>query len=167
MSNHVASAFGGQLGISNVIDFINKGGNVLLATSSEISDAIRDLTYEFSADFDEAGTSVIDHFHSTADDPTLIAASKFVGNDVAVPTFVREGPPVLFRGVGHRLTSKNPLMQPILTGEKTCYSYDKEDQDPVEGSPIVGNAVVLVSALQARNNARVVFAGSVDMFSDK
>ena len=30
-----------------------------------------------------------------------------------------------------------------------------------------GKGTVLVAGLQARNNARVVFAGSIDMFSDK
>ena len=32
---------------------------------------------------------------------------------------------------------------------------------------IIGKGTVLVAGLQARNNARVVFAGSIDMFSDK
>ena len=32
---------------------------------------------------------------------------------------------------------------------------------------ITGKGTVLVAGLQARNNARVVFAGSIDMFSDK
>ena len=32
---------------------------------------------------------------------------------------------------------------------------------------ISGKGTVLVAGLQARNNARVVFAGSIDMFSDK
>ncbi|TPX66250.1 dolichyl-diphosphooligosaccharide---protein glycotransferase [Spizellomyces sp. 'palustris'] len=161
------ATFGGQLGVGNVLDFIDKGGNVLVATSSDISDAIRDLTYEFSADFDEAGSAVIDHFHAVNDDHTLIAASDFIGNDVAVPPVVKQGPPVLFRGVAHRLTGKNPLAQPLLVGAPTAYSYEANDQNPVEVNLIVGKEVVLVSSLQARNNARVVFAGSVDMFSDK
>ena len=31
----------------------------------------------------------------------------------------------------------------------------------------VGKGTVLVAAMQARNNARVVFSGSIDMFSDE
>ena len=31
----------------------------------------------------------------------------------------------------------------------------------------VGKSTVLIAALQARNNARVVFSGSLDFFSDK
>ena len=32
---------------------------------------------------------------------------------------------------------------------------------------LLGKGCVLVAGLQARNNARVVFAGSIDMFSDR
>ncbi|KAI8821030.1 Dolichyl-diphosphooligosaccharide--protein glycosyltransferase subunit WBP1 [Fimicolochytrium jonesii] len=161
-------SLGGELSISHVIDFVNKGGNVLLATSSSITEAVRDVAYEFSADFDDSGTAVIDHFNAVDEDPTLIAASSFPDKNIkAVSAAVRNGGPVLFRGVGHRLTGKNPLMQPILIGAPTTYSYLKDDDEPLEGGPLVGNGLVLVSGLQARNNARVVFAGSVDMFSDE
>lgn len=150
-----------------MLDFINKGGNVLLAASSNVSEAIRDFAYEFSADFDPAGTAVADHFLGEEDDPARIAASRFVGNDVVVTKDVKHGPPVLFRGVGHRLTGKNPLVQPLLIGAPTTYSYDTTDDEPIDGSPLAGSTLVLVSALQARNNARVVFSGSVEMFSDR
>jgi oligosaccharyltransferase complex subunit beta len=57
---------------------------------------------------------------------------------------------------------------PILTAARTSYAYDtKEDfvyaQDPWSA----GTQMHLVSALQARNNARVTIAGSVDMFSNE
>ncbi|KAJ3008807.1 hypothetical protein HKX48_008331 [Thoreauomyces humboldtii] len=159
--------FGGELGVANLLEFVNKGGNVLLAASSSISEAIRDFAYEFSVDFDESGTGVIDHFHKAdASDATLVAASSFVGNKVAVPHTVSSGAPVLFRGVGHRLTGKNVLMQPLLTGSPTAYAYDLADREVLEGAPLIGSGLVYVSAVQARNNARVVFAGSVEMFSD-
>ncbi|KAJ3170531.1 hypothetical protein HDU88_008431 [Geranomyces variabilis] len=159
-------SFGGQLGVGTLLEFVNKGGNVLIAASSQISEAIRDFAYEFSADFDEAGSAVYDHFSKAdgSDDGTLIAASNFGRTSSAIPTGLA---PVLFRGVGHRLTGKNPLMQPLLMGSPTTYAFEIADTDAVEGQPLLGDGLVLVSAIQARNNARVTFAGSVDMFGDE
>ncbi|KAI8904926.1 Dolichyl-diphosphooligosaccharide--protein glycosyltransferase subunit WBP1 [Powellomyces hirtus] len=161
-------SFGGELGIGNLMEFVSKGGNVLIAASSQISEAIRDFAYEFSVDFDESGSGVQDHFLKIEqDDPTLISVSNgFVGNSVAVAPSVAKGPPILFRGVGHRLTGKNPLIQALLVGAPTTFASEIADKDVLEGSLLVGKDVVLVSALQARNNARVTFAGSVEMFSD-
>ncbi|KAJ3279198.1 hypothetical protein HK104_001661 [Borealophlyctis nickersoniae] len=159
--------FGGELGVGAVLDFINKGGNVLVAATSDMSEAIRDLSVEFSVDFDDSDTAVIDHFLASDDDHTLVAASNFAENDIAVPKSVKEGGPVLFRGVGHKLSGKNPLIRPLLVGAPTTYSYEPHDVGTVAGNSFIGSNVVLVSALQARNNARVVFAGSLEMFSDK
>ncbi|KAJ3161354.1 hypothetical protein HDU86_007136 [Geranomyces michiganensis] len=159
-------SFGGELGVGTLLEFVNKGGNVLIAASSKISEAIRDFAYEFSADFDEAGSAVFDHFNqaeNSDENGTLVAASNFGRTSSAIPTGLA---PVLFRGVGHRLTGKNPLMQPLLVGAPTTYAYEVADTDAVEGQPLLGEGLVLVSALQARNNARVVFTGSVDMFGD-
>ncbi|RKO91975.1 Dolichyl-diphosphooligosaccharide--protein glycosyltransferase subunit WBP1, partial [Blyttiomyces helicus] len=158
-------AFGGELGVGAVIEFINSGGNVLLAGSSSISEAIRDLSIEFSVDFDEQGTAVTDHASHVGDDHNLvIARSRPAPLHPASPS--ASAGPVLFRGVGHRLTGKNPLVQPILVGEPSSYSFETRESVRLEGSPLLGSGIALVSALQARNNARVVFSGSADLFSD-
>ncbi|KAJ3041658.1 hypothetical protein HDV00_008935 [Rhizophlyctis rosea] len=159
------SKFGGSLGVGAVLEFIDKGGNVLVATSSDISEAVRDLAIEFSADFDDRGTAVIDHFLASGDDHTLIGSSHIVSSPISKE--LGSIPPVLFRGVAHRLTGKNPLAKALLTGAATTYSYEPRGSDSIAGSPIVGTDVTLVSALQARNNARVVFSGSAELFSDK
>ncbi|KAJ3089857.1 hypothetical protein HK102_005314 [Quaeritorhiza haematococci] len=179
----VFKGFGGDLSVASIIDFINHGGNVLVATSSSVSEFIRDLSIEFSADFDERNTAVFDHFNqvlaSSSSSGPVIASSEFVGNDVALLPRSADGsgiskkediPPVLFRGVAHRITGKNPLITALLVGSATSYSFDvneSEDTAVHPESPFVGHKVALVSALQARNNARVVFAGSSDMFSDE
>jgi len=47
-----------------------------------------------------------------------------------------------------------------------CTSY--EPDMAIDDFPLaVGTNTLLVAALQARNNARVVFVGSIDFFSDK
>lgn len=59
----------------------------------------------------------------------------------------------------------NPLVLPILTGSSTTYSYAL-DNDITDFPHAVGKNTVLVGGLQARNNARVVISGSIDLFSN-
>lgn len=101
------------------------------------------------------------------------AFSPLSGN-VVVPKSVASSS-VVFKGVGHKLTGKNQLAFPILQAASTAYSYDLEDASTAAESDdastaikpmLVGKKTVLVSALQARNNARVVVSGSLDMFTD-
>ncbi|KAI9096573.1 Dolichyl-diphosphooligosaccharide--protein glycosyltransferase subunit WBP1 [Phlyctochytrium arcticum] len=157
--------FGGDLGIGGLLDFVNTGGNILLAASSDISEPLRDFAYEFSVDFDPAGSAVQDHFHAVHHDAGLFLATKHVGSDAIIPKSARG--PILFRGVGHRVTKKNQLVQPLLVASSTAFSFVADGKEELTGDILLGNEIALVSAMQARNNARVVFAGSVDMFSDK
>ncbi|NXF11380.1 OST48 glycosyltransferase, partial [Smithornis capensis] len=59
----------------------------------------------------------------------------------------------------------NPLVLDILTGSSTSYSFFPDK--PITQYPhAVGRNTLLIAGLQARNNARVVFSGSLDFFSD-
>ncbi|OTF79182.1 hypothetical protein BLA29_009140, partial [Euroglyphus maynei] len=60
---------------------------------------------------------------------------------------------------------KNTLVLDVLKGTSTCYSHNPL-KDITEYPHVVGKNTILISALQARNNARVVFVGSLDFFSD-
>ena len=60
----------------------------------------------------------------------------------------------------------NPLVLSVLHASSTSYSYQADL--PVDDYPLaVGTNTLLIAALQARNNARVVFVGSLDFFSDE
>nr|KAJ3420705.1 hypothetical protein HK105_005359 [Polyrhizophydium stewartii] len=163
-----APSFGGALKIGNLVDFVNAGGNVLLTASSEVSEAVRDFAYEFTADFDEPGTAVIDRFNSVGTDPTRVLSSAFSPSaSNVVSDAIRSGPPVLFKGVAHKLSGKNPLSFSVLSASSAAFAYDPTDKQRLIKDPLAGHAISLISAFQARNNARVVFAGSADMFSDE
>ncbi|KAJ3119618.1 hypothetical protein HK100_000233 [Physocladia obscura] len=161
---------------AKVIDFVNRGGNVLVAASSQVSETIRDIAIELSADFDEKGNSVFDSFNSPVKGKSdIISAKKFTGEHIIIPPTLqgqisRGELPLLFRGVGHRLTGKNPLIIPVLVGNPTSFSYldsTKGKAAPLTPGSLVGSSLVLISAFQARNNARVVFSGSVDLFKNE
>ena len=55
--------FGGQLDVEEITNFIDGGGNVLVAANSDIGEPLRDLASECGIEFDEEGTAVIDHLH--------------------------------------------------------------------------------------------------------
>ncbi|CAB1427274.1 unnamed protein product [Pleuronectes platessa] len=160
--------FGGNINVETITAFIDGGGNVLVAANSDIGDPLRELGSECGIEFDEEKTSVIDHHNYDASDPgehTLIVASP--ENLLKAPTIVGKptGKPVLFKGVGMVADPENPLVLDILTGSSTAYSFFPDR--PISQYPhAVGKNTLLIAGLQARNNARVVFSGSLDFFSD-
>ncbi|XP_020778056.2 dolichyl-diphosphooligosaccharide--protein glycosyltransferase 48 kDa subunit [Boleophthalmus pectinirostris] len=159
--------FGGNINVETITSFID-GGNVLVAASSDIGDPLRELGSECGIEFDEEKTAVIDHHNYDVSDPgehTLIVADP--ENLLKAPTIVGKptNKPVLFKGVGMVADPENPLVLDILTGSSTSYSYFPDR--PVSQYPhAVGKNTLLIAGLQARNNARVVFSGSLDFFSD-
>ncbi|ELU08378.1 hypothetical protein CAPTEDRAFT_181863 [Capitella teleta] len=161
--------FGGSIDVQAITNFIDGGGNVMVAGSSLIGEPIRDLASECGVEFDEEGTSVIDHLNYdvsdqgkhtllVADAANLIKSSMLVGDTNSAP--------ILFRGVGMAADSQNPLLLSVLHASSTAYSFNP-DEAVTEYPHAVGKNTLLITALQARNNARVLFFGSLDMFSDE
>lgn len=60
----------------------------------------------------------------------------------------------------------NPLVLDILHASWTAYSFNP-DEKITEYPHAVGQNTLLIAGLQARNNARVLFFGSLDLFSDE
>jgi len=161
--------FGGSVDVQAITNFIDAGGNVLVAASSNIGEAIRDLASECGIEFDEGKTSVIDHLNYDVSDPgrhTLIVADP--QNLIASPTMVglMKVNPILFRGVGMTADAENPLVLDVLHASWTAYSFNP-DEKITEYPHAVGQNTLLIAGLQARNNARVLFFGSLDFFSDE
>jgi len=161
--------FGGKLDAGQVIDFIDEGHNVLIAASSHLSPNIREIAKECGVYYDEEGANVIDHLYYDESDSdgghTLIVADDFIDSTVILGKDKHD--PILFRGVGQEIDDNhNPLLQRVLTASP--YSYSHSLKKIIKKTPtITGKRTTLVSALQAKNNARVVFSGSLDLFSNK
>eukprot|EP01097_Dermamoeba_algensis_P008158 TRINITY_DN52_c0_g1_i1.p1 TRINITY_DN52_c0_g1~~TRINITY_DN52_c0_g1_i1.p1 ORF type:complete len:436 (-),score=131.09 TRINITY_DN52_c0_g1_i1:171-1478(-) len=158
--------FAPKISVASVVEFIDEGKNVLLATDTEVGDAVRNLGEELGVEFDEEETNVIDHFNyhpSDTLDHTLLVATP--AKNVTLFAGVQ---PVLFRGVGHTLSNENNgLNIPFLHGASTAYSFFLDKPVGKRAPKILGSKSQLVSALQARNNARAVISGSLELFSDK
>lgn len=74
--------------------------------------------------------------------------------------------PLLYRGTGLIADRENPLVLEILSASSSAYSHNPDE--PVTEYPhATGKNTLLIAGLQARNNARVVFSGSLDFFSDE
>lgn len=161
--------FGGDLNVDKVAEFIDNGGNVLVAGSSATGEALRELATECGFEVDEEGAAVIDHLnHDVSDqgDHTTIVASpaNLISSSIVVGD--KNVAPLLYRGTGLLADRENSLVLQLLTADSSAYSYIPENAIK-EYPHAVGRGTLLIAALQARNNARVVFSGSLYFFSDE
>ena len=161
--------FGGVLNVETLTDFIDGGGNVLIAGSSQCGYVLRELASECGFEVDEEGASVIDHMNydvSDAGHHTTIVADPSNLIDAPVIVGSKSVAPLLYRGTGLIADVDNPLVLRLLSASSSAYSYNPDS--PVKEYPhAVGKSTLLIAALQARNNARVLCSGSLYFFSDE
>ncbi|KAJ2750102.1 oligosaccharyl transferase glycoprotein complex, beta subunit, partial [Coemansia nantahalensis] len=157
-----AKRLGAGLTAQSFVRFVEDGGNLLVAGSSDMSDLGRKLAAQFGVDFEKHGTRAVDHSHHLApSDHSVVAASRLAAVPAVLSPQLLEGSAVVyFKGVGHRYDASNPLLTPVLTGAPTTYSA------PSGAAVLSGGSMGLVSVFQTRSNARVAFSGSADLFSD-
>lgn len=159
------------MNVNEIVKFIDGGGNVLVAGSTNVGDAIRELAVETGFEFDDDGTSVIDH-HSydasldSGDHTTLVIDSKYLTKAKLIAGEHATRGPILYRGSALISGSSNKLKLDVLNAPTTAYSF-APGKAVNEYPGAVGRNTILVGALQARNNARVVLTGSLELFSDQ
>ncbi|KAG5316833.1 OST48 glycosyltransferase, partial [Acromyrmex insinuator] len=161
--------FGGALSVDAITEFIDNGGNVLLAGSSHSGDALHELASECGLEVDEEGSTVIDHMNYDASDSgqhTTIVADPANLIDAPIIVGSKNIPPLLYQGTGLIADTDNPLILRLLSASTSAYTY-YPDQPIKEYPHGVGKNTLLIAALQARNNARVLFSGSLFFFSDE
>uniref|UniRef100_A0A0D9WWR8 Dolichyl-diphosphooligosaccharide--protein glycosyltransferase 48 kDa subunit n=1 Tax=Leersia perrieri TaxID=77586 RepID=A0A0D9WWR8_9ORYZ len=144
--------FGGSVDQNAVLEFIDAGHDMILAADSSASDLIRGIATECGVDFDEDPEAmVIDHINYAATDAegdhTLIAGDDLIQSDVI-------------------LGSKKIEVLKVLSASPSAYSANPKTKLASPPS-LTGSAISLVSVMQARNNARVLVSGSLDLFSNR
>uniref|UniRef100_A0A2N9ED59 Dolichyl-diphosphooligosaccharide--protein glycosyltransferase 48 kDa subunit n=1 Tax=Fagus sylvatica TaxID=28930 RepID=A0A2N9ED59_FAGSY len=162
--------FGGSIDLAAILDFVDSGHDLIVAADSNASDLIREIATESGIDFDEDPSAlVIDHssyaVSDTEGDHTLIASDDFIKSDAILGSKKIEAP-VLFQGIGHSLNSANSLVLKVLSASPSAYSANPKSKLSSPPS-LTGSAISLVSVVQARNNARVLISGSLNMFSNR
>ncbi|KAH7520075.1 hypothetical protein FEM48_Zijuj08G0105300 [Ziziphus jujuba var. spinosa] len=163
-------SFGGSLNLGAVLDFVDSGHDLIVAADVSASDLIRNIGTELGVDFDEDPSAVvIDHtsyaVSETEGDHTLIASDDFIQSDVILGQTKIEAP-ILFKGIAHSLNAANSLVLKVLSASPSAYSSNPSSKSSQPPS-LTGSTVSLVSVLQARNNARIMISGSLDMFSNR
>ncbi|KAI9884060.1 MAG: hypothetical protein M1823_004150 [Watsoniomyces obsoletus] len=158
-----------------LLKFLNTDGNIIvgLSSTSPTPTAISSLLLELDIHLPPDRTSqVVDHFNYD-----LLSASE--KHDVLVLPqpgplrpdvknfFGGDGVLAFPRGVGQLLGNDSPLLAPVLRAPDTAYTYNPKDEAETVEEPFgTGSQLSLVSTLQARNSARVVVLGSVEMLED-
>ncbi|RLN49007.1 hypothetical protein BBJ28_00020580 [Nothophytophthora sp. Chile5] len=171
----------GSLRKSDLLHFVEQGGNrrtdfvnVVGSSSKKLTKVQREFALECGVEFEKKGNVVLDHVNPVADIGdiynSVIAASDFVASERVVGSLASNPKPVAFSGMGMSLEPSNILAFHALMAPATAYSANPVK--PITASVVAsdllfGNQIGLVTAVQGRNNARLVFAGSLDLFSDK
>jgi len=166
--------FGGDLSPSKISEYVDNGGNLLIMADSRITDTIRLTISEFGMETDTEETFVIDHFnyspeYDQGDHTTLeLPVDQYYHESIPFnpKSANRKSSTLLYQGIGMTLSKSNSLISSILSGPSTCYSWTPSA--PVTSMPMmVGSEVSLISAMEAKNNARVLVVGSLKFFSDE
>eukprot|EP00049_Salpingoeca_infusionum_P000799 m.42437 g.42437 ORF g.42437 m.42437 type:complete len:416 (-) comp10692_c0_seq1:2626-3873(-) len=156
--------YGGSVSTEDIVQFVENGGNVFAAGSTASAEPIRKFAEQVGFTMDDTGTSVIDHTNYAQFDRTLVKTTNVL--DVDVVTGGKSTNPILFRGTGLAVDTNNELAFVVASASATAYSANPNSK--VSSKPkTVGSNTVLVGATQARNNARVIISGSLDMFSNE
>lgn len=142
--------------------------------STKLTKAQREFALECGVEFEKKGNLVMDHARPIADAHDIynavIAATDFVDSTRVVGAAAASQKPVAFTGIGMTLEPSNVLGFHALVAPATAYSANPVKvitPKVIESDLLFGNEIGLVTAVQARNNARLVFAGSLDLFADK
>lgn len=149
---------------------VEAGTDVLLVVPPSATETWRDYAREFEIDFDDREQFVADHFsfHPELDSGSHTVLTVPVGSIPSpfVSAATRSGPAVVYRGAGHA-AGLHPLLTTLLKAPTTAISAASGSDAPTDEARLAGQQLALVSAFQARNNARVTFSGSADLFSDE
>ncbi|GMS84361.1 hypothetical protein PENTCL1PPCAC_6536, partial [Pristionchus entomophagus] len=165
-----ADEFGGTITAAEIARFVDQGGNVLLAgAGSNVGAAVRDVAADNGFEFAD---QLIDHvnYDSVLDDgshTTVVANGK--SQLMEAPLIVGDRSklaPILYSGGSLVASPNNRLRLDVFKAFSTAYSHDPSK--PIKDYPsAVGRQAVLVSAVQARNNARLVLTASLHLFSNQ
>eukprot|EP01091_Cochliopodium_minus_P010828 TRINITY_DN295_c0_g1_i1.p1 TRINITY_DN295_c0_g1~~TRINITY_DN295_c0_g1_i1.p1 ORF type:complete len:449 (+),score=148.76 TRINITY_DN295_c0_g1_i1:32-1348(+) len=175
-----------KLDVDSLLYFIDVGKNVFFVGDETLSKDLREVASECGVVFDESGKKVIDHFHSlnsssstttgtgAGENDSVFSASNLLPLSSLFSPSSLSSSSLLYDGVAFKTESSlRPLHLDVLVGNPTSYTGNVGRETTLGGTGGeggkglgTGRELVLISTFQARNNARVVFVGSVKMLSD-
>jgi len=171
-----SKGLGPNLAPKVLLDFMQAEGNILLALSAEnptpstVSSLLLELDIHLPSD---RNALVVDHFKydeksaGEKHDVVLVRQPEPIRPDLK-GYFAGERLVAFPKTVGQVLGNASPLLAPIVRAPKTAYSYNPKDEvEGVEELFASGQQLNLVSAMQARNSARLTVLGSVESLKNE
>ena len=146
--------FGGAVDPAYLIDFVDAGRSLLVATDATASAPLRHLTTELGADLLSPGHVVLDHVaHASDSDAGAVLATTLPLPAVTGDT----SGPVLFRGTGLTVAPSALRTTPVLVPPATAIE---------SGGGMTGPQLAFATAMATRDNARFVAIASLEALSD-
>lgn len=148
--------------ISDIVSFFDSGRSVIVLADIDTSRSFRKLFYSFGLELDEMGTQLKDNFNNIGGSRTIVTSQL-----AQVHPFVTSSLPhgkIAYRGAGFKTVNFiNHQLFALAKGEPTTYTRS----EVYKRTERVGSDITLVASVQGLNNARAVFTGSLDIFSDE
>ncbi|CDR99922.1 related to WBP1-oligosaccharyl transferase beta subunit precursor [Sporisorium scitamineum] len=138
-----------------LVEYLKSGGNMIVALDSSVSEMHRDFAREFSLEFEEKGSALVDHFrysgkHDAGNHTAVLIGGKKTTGGLSTGGLVNnvnvfseetlraaKETPLLYRGIAHRVGA-NPLAFPLILPPATSYSSEAptlvKEQDAVTES---------------------------------
>lgn len=168
---------GGEDASGLVTAFVESGRPAFVAGSEEMSGEVRALAKACGVAFHDAtdertgrNALVLDFFRGSGGDGGVIEATNYADDGGSVLSDEARSRPLLFRGVGAHVDPKSGLAFAAVAAHPTSFCPTKKGFLSKKESNLrafTGTDVSLVSLVQARNNARAAFTGSLAMLSDE
>lgn len=165
-------ALGPRLTSQKLLEFFNKGGNILTVTAPKaVPESVREFGSELDIHIGPRGYKVIDHFNyaddgTNAHDTFAVGESEFPedgGNIVKFP-----GEPIKVHEANGAYLGNSELVIPLVHGKDTSYVYDSRDDEEVVKTPwVTGTQSYIAAALQANNNARFLWLGAEELLKER
>ncbi|KAF8126565.1 Dolichyl-diphosphooligosaccharide--protein glycosyltransferase subunit WBP1 [Boletus edulis] len=162
-------AYASDITPQSLVGLLSENTNLLITLSPKQT-PLTSLATEFSLIPPPPGTPLVSHHPKREEPATLVPV------DVAPSPMLAKGTaPVWFSGAPHAL-GNSPYLVPILRAPATSFAADSTDDsdaavivdaaDKAGEGLWAGSQLGLVTGFQTFKNSRVIFAGSVDLFSD-
>lgn len=152
-----STEFGGALDSSLLVDFVDEGGSLFVASSEKPSDSIRDLAAQLGADYVKQGSPVLDHvLHDLKLGPSSLLT------ETVYPSPVMTGKPelpILYKGGAFTTSPDSSLAIRALQPAPTAIVSSGD-------MALTGVDVSLAVAVQSRTNARFCIMASLDALSN-
>ncbi|ORY22691.1 dolichyl-diphosphooligosaccharide--protein glycosyltransferase 48 kda subunit precursor [Naematelia encephala] len=179
-----AKSFAAPLSPQSILSAQIAGLNTLYLLSPNISEINRDTFREYDLEFVERDSMLLDAFsHPTSATPATVllpAASCAVSNGPLLSSKTLSGGPIVYPSGTVHSTGPNPYLIEVLHAPSTSYVGENRvlDADEVEveasltgkaakEAVLTGKRASLVTAMQTRDNVRIGFVGSGDVFKDE